>query len=482
MIKGGLQTSPKRNLFVHGGKEANGGGVVFFWNNTLIPDLESTDRAIGFQGTSPKYWNGTSWAAFGGGSGFTTWDELYANDKSLAISSTTLTFSLTHLTNDGLTLTSGAGTGDLIHITNSGTGADIAGTSDTWSVSKAGAAVFTAITGCDDLTAAANLGLEATAAGTITIGGTSSGAIDIGTGGGAITLASAVACSGALTVATGITVADGANTFTDNSNVAKGLVFINNTVTTYGNASDAGPVHFSSTSLTTGALVTLSLSDTALAGGYYLRGWEQDGAAAAWSIGENGAIVLAGSASGTDVITCTAGDVTVTSGDVTISEGSLVVVNTANESALTITADSVTTGVVVDINADGVTSGTLLHLDTSVDTFTGKYIDCYDGEASDFTVGLAGATVIAGTASGTDVLTLTKGDITLTNGDVTLTNGDLILTANSSLITFTGTGANGGVIGNMKNHATSALSGTAKTVEISIGGTPYYFSVVPTKA
>lgn len=71
---------------------------------------------------------------------------------------------------------------------------------------------------------------------------------------------------------------------------------------------------------------------------------------------------------------------------------------------------------------------------------------------------------------------------TLTTGDLTLTDGDIILTANSSLISFTGTGANGGVLRNLKNATASALSGTQRDIEISIAGTPYYFTVFPTKA
>lgn len=45
-----------------------------------------------------------------------------------------------------------------------------------------------------------------------------------------------------------------------------------------------------------------------------------------------------------------------------------------------------------------------------------------------------------------------------------------------------GTGANGFKLKNLKNAAASALSGTQLDVEIDIGGTPYYFTVYPTKA
>lgn len=70
--------------------------------------------------------------------------------------------------------------------------------------------------------------------------------------------------------------------------------------------------------------------------------------------------------------------------------------------------------------------------------------------------------------------------VTMTSGDLTLTNGSIIVSANAKGITFTGTGANGGVLTNLKNAAAASLSGTQRTVEISIGGTPYYFLVSPT--
>ena len=44
------------------------------------------------------------------------------------------------------------------------------------------------------------------------------------------------------------------------------------------------------------------------------------------------------------------------------------------------------------------------------------------------------------------------------------------------------TGANGMILGNLKNAAASSLSGTQLDVEIDIGGTPYHCNVFPTKA
>lgn len=69
---------------------------------------------------------------------------------------------------------------------------------------------------------------------------------------------------------------------------------------------------------------------------------------------------------------------------------------------------------------------------------------------------------------------------TLATGNLTLTTGSIVISANAAGISFTGTGANGGVLTNLKNQATGTLSGTARAIEISIGGTPYFFLVSPT--
>jgi hypothetical protein len=122
--------------------------------------------------------------------------------------------------------------------------------------------------------------------------------------------------------------------------------------------------------------------------------------------------------------------------NMTIGEGSLTIDNDAiDEVALTITSDAAasgnaanvvsqaTTTNVISVTADALTSGDMLLLDTTVAGLTsGKYIHCYDGAASDFTVGIYGGTTIAGNAS-TDVLTVSAGDIEITNGDIDLNSG-----------------------------------------------------------
>ena len=59
--------------------------------------------------------------------------------------------------------------------------------------------------------------------------------------------------------------------------------------------------------------------------------------------------------------------------------------------------------------------------------FSGSYLNCFDGAASDFTIKRYGATVIAGNASGTDALTLTNGDILVTAGNIDITTGNFAI-------------------------------------------------------
>jgi hypothetical protein len=106
-------------------------------------------------------------------------------------------------------------------------------------------------------------------------------------------------------------------------------------------------------------------------------------------------------------------------------------------------------------------------------------------------VKVKGAAAAAGVAvsaisSGTDEnLTIdAKGAGTITlNGTAT---GAVVLPASVTVasagkIAGVGTGANGIVLSNLKNAPASTLSGTNIDIAIDIGGTPYYFTVYPTK-
>lgn len=74
---------------------------------------------------------------------------------------------------------------------------------------------------------------------------------------------------------------------------------------------------------------------------------------------------------------------------------------------------------------------------------------------------------------------VTLGSTLSVTGKIT---GDDVDLASGAVIAGLGTGANGIVLKNLKNAAASTLSGTQLDVEINIGGTPYYFTVYPTKA
>ena len=118
----------------------------------------------------------------------------------------------------------------------------------------------------------------------------------------------------------------------------------------------------------------------------------------------------------------------VISGDITITDGSFTWTDTVDEQAATWSFagtaatdigwdSSATTGICLAITANAITSGTAIKVTSSVAGFAGKYIQFYDGTADDFSVGLYGATIIAGNAS-TDVLTVTAGDVQITAGDI----------------------------------------------------------------
>ena len=356
------------------------------------------------------YWNGTGTAVVGasGSGGTPTWETIFAADNTFTITpDATFTIAGNRSTaTDVVTITNAAGgSGICLQIDNTGTGADIAGTAG-WNITKAGVITNTGLT-----FGGANTITSTSGDITWTLEDNDTTALKIGASGATdmlifLTTNGSEAC----VFGNDMTMTDGLFAGASTSNSVSALTINNDTITTFGTTGteDEAMIVFGSDSLTTAALLQLQLSDTNLTSGFYLNCLETDGGTSIFSIGVDGNMSIAGTLTGTDAISVTAGDVTLTSGDLTLTAGDIV--NTLG------------------------------------------------------------------------ALTLTKGDITATNGDVTLTDGDIILTANSSKITFTGTGANGGVIGNMKNHATSALSGTKKTIEISIGGTPYYLDAYPTKA
>jgi hypothetical protein len=87
-------------------------------------------------------------------------------------------------------------------------------------------------------------------------------------------------------------------------------------------------------------------------------------------------------------------------------------------------------GKALHISASAMTTGTAIYVNATEATLTtGKYLEFYDGAANDFSVAKYGATVIAGNASGTAVLTLTAGDLVINSGHTIMTAGNLTLTS-----------------------------------------------------
>lgn len=235
---------------------------------TSLPNLRSTKGGIGFEGTTPKYWNGTSWISFssGSGGGVSTWDELYDLDKALTLDDGTLTFTLTKTSGAGLTLAaSGAATGAVLSISNAGSGADVSGTDATWSISKAGALLIKTIAHPTTNTA---LTIDANGTGKVTIAGTSTGIIELQrnttlAASRVLTLTGVGGSNMFVLTAGDAVMSDSSLTITDADNAAT-FALTNNTVTT------ADLFTVTSTSQTTGN--TIIVTANALTEGYMFKG------------------------------------------------------------------------------------------------------------------------------------------------------------------------------------------------------------------
>lgn len=307
-------------------------------------------------------YDGTSWKSFivtvSGGAG--TWDALYASDKTLTINSTTLTFAGTHATGDTTTFTA-TGSGDCIKITNSGSGYDISGNSDAWSIITSGGVAVVELGSGATINAAGGamtLGLTGTAttlAGTLTVDETS-------TFTGAVTATASIVITGTanttvFTITDGdLLVDDGSITITDTDE--GGALVITSSSTT------ADTATITAAGTTSGSVLRLVTANATLSGGYYIECY--DGAAIDFSVGENGAIVVEGSAPGTDSLTLSLGDATITSGDLVVSAGSVDITEDSTTNVALVVATAGTSVDAVTITADALT-GTEAALSISVD-------------------------------------------------------------------------------------------------------------------
>ena len=285
------------------------------------------------------------------------------------------------------------------------------------------------------------------------------------------------------------TAGNGLVAITSGDYAGTGLLLIN------GASSTAGTLAaITATALTSGKGLVVTAGSALTTGGSLLKA--DLGSSTA---GQGLTVVTSGAYTGTGLATITAGAMTtgvglqitsttgLTSGsllNVTSSTAGAIATNgavsinatgiftsTSNAGYVNITANSTTAGTVLAVNATGLVTGIGIYSPSAEAGLTsGKYMSLGGGK---FTVAKYGATVIAGSAAATPALTLTAGDILLSSGNITLT-------ANSSTITCTGTGTNGMVLTNLYNDVAKTMSGTARTIEIMIGATPYYFLVYPT--
>ncbi len=152
--------------------------------------------------------------------------------------------------------------------------------------------------------------------------------------------------------------------------------------------------------------------------------------------------------------------------DLVLAGGDLTATDTANADMVTFTNNTMTTADLVTLSAtgtrtsnnvitiaDGATQATTIQITANAQTsgngiaygnsgagltgsaiylavtdgagFTGNYIHCYDGTATDFKVARYGATTIAGAAG--DMLTVTTGDVQITAGDIDLDAGRIMI-------------------------------------------------------
>ena len=288
-------------------------GILELDRETTLPNLRSTKGGVGFEGTTLKYWNGTAWAAVSSTGGISTWDELYDLDKSMTIDSTSMTFALTHATNDGVTFTGGSGSaGDVIQITNAGTGSDISGTSATWSVSKAGALDAVSVTG--DTVVAGSGGAAGVFASsgnydvTLKTGNSTSSQLNITDGAngdatftingtGKVEIAGTTETNVGFQVTNGdVAIADGSLTLTDDDNAAS-VVITNATVTT------ANVFTLTADAATSGSILYIDNGGASLTSGFFINC--VDDTVSDFSVGADGATVITGAVASSIGLTVT---------------------------------------------------------------------------------------------------------------------------------------------------------------------------------
>lgn len=421
-------------------------GYLEMDNVTSSPaDLNSDRCGLAFINSALYYWDGTSWTAVSGGSGSSSFDPIYDADKLLLMDGGVLEFRVTTEANGLYINKTDVASGVVLKLANSGTGKDLEGPA--WSLISTGSVGI----------------LELTSGGTINASG---GALTIGLAGTATTLAGTATIAQGLTLTAGtLTHTVGANIITDTSNIAVGLLVTNNTISTYGvGGASTGMVVLRSTSMTTGTLLRLQLTEGTLNGGFYIDCYDVTGSAAVFKVGEDGATTITG-ADAANVLTITAGDVL-------ISNGSITMTDTDNAASFAITNNTLTTASLATITANALTTGAGLVIghttaviaaggslerisSTSVDTSTttGCLLDLSStastagtqvvGTFSGLTTGIGVSIVTAALTTGTGLSLVNSAGVMTTTGEMLLVTANAATTC-TGIVRVSGTGLTDG--------------------------------------
>jgi fibronectin-binding autotransporter adhesin len=480
-------------------------GVIRFETPSITPTTATGERMLYVNSSNELIFNngsGTTVIGAGGGGSTPTWETIFASDATFTVTpDATWTIAGNRSTaTDVVTITNIAGgSGSCLQFTNSGSGNDVDGSANTWSVSKAGAASFLTVTltGTTMTSTAENVAWA--------LKDNSATALSIGASGDTDMMVFDTSNAGPVVKFNdALTVVDGIATLISSSNTVSNLLVTNNTATTFGaDADSSGVVVFRSTSLTTGSLLQLQLTEATLNGGFYLTGRDVTGGANVFTIGENGVMVMAGTA-GSDSLTLTAGDVALSDGSITVTDADnaatfSITNNTATTASVAVLAGSgtftgSTTTSFFTITPSGLTTGTAVYLPVAAMT-TGKALHVVSNAIT------SGKTVhITGTAGNAltsgELLTLdhTSGNITGTlnkSGNLssvtsarTVTTGtvsddyDALLIARSSTINGAGAFTAAGSVLNLTNTVTNSSGTVADTtngleITMSAGGTGY---------
>jgi hypothetical protein len=222
-------------------------------------------------------------------------------------------------------------TGNLLTLSNSGTGNDIYGTSGTWYVSKAGAAVFAASVTTAAIVGSANLAIDATGTGTIGIGETSTGTVTITP---ALVAVASVTITGTadsncLVVTAGdISVANGKIAITNDDTDA--IFTATAAAVTTGNV-----ILVTANGVTSGTMLNLVTTSAGFSGGYFIAC--NDGSVR-FSVGVDGATTITSGVNSTKALEVTGIQtsenlVTLTSSGVTASDKAIILINSSGNSA-----------------------------------------------------------------------------------------------------------------------------------------------------